>query len=414
MAKQPVVAWCLLGGVVLLAGWWGLVPKIGTATEAEVRAHVAPELLQPLPHPEGGVARVEALLQAAGKLPREPKNWREPRVTLDLDNAAVREVIDILRTGPIDRVRDKQQPVPLYYWQVLYPSELYTPLTRISNGLAGAALRAAEQRDWARARQHMEASCLLLDRLLDSDLLLQERYATMTYIERKVYVTTLALAAHRDLPVSLAEHLSVLLVKDRHDPASLLRVLRGEMQQVLLGRIGAGPISQYQAGTYDPLDTAELLSARFLQMARESGLPAARRFGLTPDEARARRSELGWYRDSARPGWREYSSPLTWPLRRIRLNTAHNSIGRTDAAAYPDWNLMQHILRARSLQDQVAAALALVRFRQRAGRDPKDFAELVAVGLLRAVPMDHAEERPLPFDLNALFVPRVDPRTSIY
>lgn len=410
MAKQSIVACGVLGAVLLLAGWWALVPKIGRATESEVRAHVAPELLQPLPHPEGGVARFDALLRAIDELPA-PKNWREERVPLDLDSAVVSDVIEILRAGSIDRIRHdaEQQWVP-FSWQVLYTSGLYSALTRISNGLARGALQAADTGDWARSWQHMEALGLLLDRLFESDARLQERRGT-TAIEMNAYRAALALASHRDLPANSAEQLSAMLVKDRHDPASLLPVLQGEMQRLLLGRIGVQPISEYAAGTYEPLETAELLSARFLTMAREAGLSEAKRSVLTFSEAEARRSELSVYRRSGptRPGLAERSS-LRWPVRRIRLNTARNSIGRTDAAAYPDGNLMQRMLEARSLQDQAAAALAVVRFRQSAARDPKDFAELVAAGLLRAVPMNHAQERPLPFDLNALFVPHMAPR----
>jgi hypothetical protein len=140
-------------------------------------------------------------------------------------------------------------------------------------------------------------------------------------------------------------------------------------------------------------------------MAREAGLPAGRRSGLTPTEAWVRQSELEpdrWVISNSRVR-RDSDSYLTWPLRRIRLNTARNSIGRIDAAAYPDGDVMNGMLQARSMQDRVASALAVVRFRQRAGRDPRDYAELVATGLLRAAPMDHRTDTPLPFDLKALF-----------
>lgn len=406
MARQSIIWWALLGGLVLLAGWWGLVPKIGTATVAEVRAHVAPELLQPLPRPEGGVARLEALRRALDSLPVESEQWRSRRnlPPLDLSYPAVGEIFEILSTGPLDRVRDVPlHPGPINAWRGTLESGL-SRAWRLTNILAEAALRAADEGDWARARQHMEAYGLLLDRLFESDALLQDRRGTIS-TEMHVYRTTRNLAVRREMPASLAERLTAMFVKDRHDPASLLRVLQGEMQLMLLGRIGERPVSPYAAGTYDPLETAELLSARFLQMVREAGSPAARRTELSFVEALARQSELEPYRwvISNSNAYRDRSSPLTWPLRRIRLNTTRNSIGRMDAAAYPDGGLMDRMLDARNQQDQVAAALAVVRFRHRAGRDPRDFAELVATGLLRAVPIDHRTDTPLPFNLQALF-----------
>lgn len=407
MTRQSIIWWGLLAGLVALMGWWGLVPKIGTATQAEVRAHIAPELLQPLPRPDGGVARFEAMRRALDSLPPEPVLGRPRRnlPQLALTNPVVGEVMDILGAGPIDRAREVQPlPGPINAWQNISQSRLYTSVRRLANDLAGTATSAADMGDWARARQHMEASCLLLDRLFESDARLEDRRWTIA-IELIVYRSAFNLAVRPDMPAGLAERLAVLLVKDRHDPASLLRVLQGEMQLLLLVRMGEQPASSYAAGTYDPLETAELLSTRFLEMVREAGLPAARQSGLSNFEVLVRQSELSPYRMviSNSSAYRDRDSYLTWPLRRIRLNTAHNSIGRIDAAAYPDGNLMNRMQEARSLQDQVAAVLAVVRFRQRAGRDPRDYAELVTTGLLRAAPMDHRTDTPLSFDLKALF-----------
>ncbi len=411
MEKRTAIAWCVLGGLVLLAGWWGLVPKIGTATEAEVRAHVAPELLQPLPHPAGGVARFDALQQAVGKFPEQSRRRSTASVKLDLDNPIVTGVIDILREGPIERTQDIPVQSEPFGWQYGFDSELDASLLRLANSLTDTASRAAKKGDWTRVRQHMEASCLLLDRLLESDVRVHDRRWTMV-IESKVYQTALALAARRDMPAALAERLSTLLVKDRHDSANLLRVLQGEMQLLLLGRIGVRPVSYYAAGTYDPLETAELISSRFLRMARDAGLPTASRSSAAFNQELARRSQLtgdGWYWSRQR-GF-PYSVPyLMWPVERIRLNTSDNSIGLTDAAAYPDGNLMDGILLRRTQQDHVAAALALVRFRQGAAREPRDFDELVATGLLRAVPMDHRQEQPMSFNQLKGLLERSAPR----
>jgi hypothetical protein len=213
------------------------------------------------------------------------------------------------------------------------------------------------------------------------------------------------LAARRDLPVDLAERMSVLLVPDRHDPASLMQVLRGEMQYVVLPRIGVAPSSFYLAGTYDPIETTKLLSTRFLATLREAGAPGARQSGDVLSRIRAQNQLTPgfWMIESAQRIQMHPQSHLAWPAQRIRLNTARNSIGRVDVETYGDAELLDRMQRARTVRDQVAAALAVVRFRYRAGRDPRSYGELVATGLLRAVPRDYLRNEPLPFDLNALF-----------
>jgi hypothetical protein len=246
---------------------------------------------------------------------------------------------------------------------------------------------------------------LLLQRLFESDARLQDRRETMS-METAEYRAALKLAAHRGLPAAAAARLSELLAVDRHDSASLMQALRGEMQYVLVPRIGVGPISYYEAGTYAPLETAELMGARFLQAVREAGSPGD---GRSSDRASLawKRSQLTssfWMVGSAQRGRSMHPlSYLAWPAQRIRLNTSRNSIGRVDAETCLPGDLPDAVRRARTRQDQVLAALAVVRFRQRAGRDPHDFSELVVAGLLRAAPMDHLRNQPLPFDLKALF-----------
>lgn len=409
MTKQASIAWCVLGGLVLLVAWWALVPKIWTATAAEVRGHAQAELLQPLPHPEGGTARFEAILRALDRLPDQPQRTRDARPPLDLAEPAVREVIEILRAGPIDRtgVIPAQPAHPVGSAVDANDYERYVKFLRVATGLRDATLQAANKGDWAEARRHIDASGLLLQRLFESDARLHDRRWSMS-IETEVYRAALALAVRRDLPADLAERLSALLAVDRHGPASLMQVLRGEMQYVVLPRIGLRPISYYEAGTYDPLKTTELLGTRFLAMVREAGSPGAERSGDGLNRIWTLSQLTGnfWMdRPAQRIGVLKMHrlSHLAWPAQRIRLNTARNSIGRVDAQTYPDGNLVDRVRRARTQQDQAMAALAVVRFRHRAGRDPQDFGELVAAGLLRAVPMDHLQNQPLPFDLKTLF-----------
>lgn len=405
MAKQATIAWCVLGGLALLAGWWGLVPKIGTATEAEVRAHVAPGLLQPLHRPEGGVARFEALQDALDRL-GNPRVRARQGPPLDPAHPVVKEVIEILRAGPIDRTEDI--PAPRRYTHAAMQaidSGRHSRFLNFANGINATALRSAGEGDWVAAARHMEASCLLLDRLFESDVRLQQRYGTMS-IETALHRAMLSLAA-REMPAAVAEQLSALLVKERHGPASLSQVLRGEMQYVVLPWIGYGPRLPYAAGTYEPLETAELLGARFLAMIRDAGLPAAQRSADISWQAQQRAQDsltgMHWFMDPSPRRFPTSVPYLTWPAQRIRLNTTRNSIGRAEVVAYPAGNPIAAMQRSRTMQDQVATALAVVRFRHRAGRDPRDFMELVAAGLLRAVPMDHARDLPQDFDLQALF-----------
>src|SRR5262249_51336589 len=159
----------------------------------------------------------------------------------------------------------------------------------------------------------------------------------------------LAFAARRDLPAGLAERLSALLLVDRHSPARLMQLLRGEMQHVLLRRIGVKPQSYYHAGTYDPLETAELFSSRFLTMVRDAGAPGTRRS----------RDDLEWYQTRNRLRsqlWAggywlsnsETDTLLARPVKRVRLNNTRNSIGRVDVETYPDFDLLGRMRRART------------------------------------------------------------------
>jgi hypothetical protein len=411
MSGQAKIAWLLLTGLVLLAGWWTLAPKLGTATEAQVRAHVAPELLQPLPHPEGGVERDTALRQILVQLPYQPPvrgKMPEPR---DLTNPLVSSAVDILRQGALDRSSGFPAPHLEHGRPGLLASQRgrSAQFVRFVNGLTKGAMQAADQRDWVRVVEHMEAACLLLDRLFESDAIVGDRQWTKS-VETSIHRATLALAARGDLPAKAAARLAACLEADRHTATDMLRVLRGEMQLMVLPLIGAMPLAgryDYQAGTYDPLETTELLSARFIATARDVGLPAARWSAgyqrVAPAFPAVPEFPGRFWRNAPYARYRELGPQLQWPVDRIRMNTARNSIGRFEAATYLDAGLMARVLSARTGRDQAAAALAVVRFRHRTGRDPQDFAELVAAGLLRTVPMNHALDQPLPFDLQALF-----------
>ena len=155
-------------------------------------------------------------------------------------------------------------------------------------------------------------------------------------------------------------------------------------------------------GTYDLVETAALLSERFVEVSDNAGLPPSRWSGKV--EARLDRMVVPHPAGYRYSGW-------NWPWYRVRMNTARNSIGRQRVAEYYLGAVQSGNLRQRTRQDQVAGALAAYRFRHRAGRDPHDFQELVAAGLLQGVPMDHETGQSLAFDLKTLFEwPRPQPR----
>lgn len=397
--RTKLIAW--LVGVLALgaAGWWALVPRVRTATEAQVRAHVAPELLLPLPHPEGGLQRYEAARQAVQAL---YGNWRPhvaaaPGPPLDLRDPRVRRVMDILESGPLDRSAEAFDPAAPFY--------------RFVQGLTAAALAAAGQGDWERVRQQMEAAYLLLDRLAASDIVLEQAYYTIV-VETTVLKAVLELAARRDLPAALAARCAVLLAVERHSPEQVRQFLRGEFQLRMLRQIPGflvdGPGRErpwVPAGNYDPIETAVLMSDKFIETGRNAGLPPSRWSSAAAD----RIGQL-WSEVESKPGGvvSMVAQALSY---RIRMNTSHNSLGRMLAnfgtsrlATFGNTRLlMTRILEARTRREQVAAAVAVARFRRQQGRDPRDFGELVGVGLLPAAPLDHVKEQPLTFDLKALF-----------
>jgi len=430
MTKRTKVILGLLGGIALLgAGWWAIVPKIGIASEAELRAHVAPELLLPLPHPEGGVERYRQLLQTLDAMPTAaalkslatylqllqaldplPTKKRSAASTdasppapsvyfqsFDVEDPGVRRVLDILARGPLDRSEQTNG------WE---------ELTRFGNGLTAAASAAADAGDWQRVQRGVEAAFLLLDRLASSEVESSDALLT-NEVETDVYKMALGLAARSDLPAGPAERLAVHLADERHDPGKQRQVLRGDFQLRVLrtlsnGARGRAAMPWEYVGSYDPLETITLVNDRFVEMSRNAALPASQWSRMA-----AARIEQAW---AAMPAYPRSQARIVMLWYRIRMNRVPNSAGlmQVRAFTYP-WGrastfgvpgmrgLMDQTLYIRTRREQVAAAVAVARFRQRTHREPRNFQELIAAGLLQSVPVDHATEQPLPFDLQALF-----------
>ncbi len=99
MKLRTKIACLLLTGLVIAAGWWTLVPRIRTASPAEVRTHAAPELLQPVLRPAGGGERFSAYLQAVQPLVRRQRSER-PQVP------GYRATFQVTEPGGAARARD--------------------------------------------------------------------------------------------------------------------------------------------------------------------------------------------------------------------------------------------------------------------------------------------------------------------
>jgi hypothetical protein len=421
MKLRTKIACLLLAGFVVAAGWWTLVPKIHTATPAEVRPHVAPELLEPVLRPAGGGARFAAYLQALQPLldrrPRERPQALAYRATFQVADPEVRRVLDILREGPLDRsaATSDQQAVT----------------SRLMDGLANAAADAAALRDWPAVRAQLEAAYLLLDCLSAGDVTFENRTWT-TQFDATLNRTVLTLAANRELPGALAGQLLALAAVDRYGVAGLRDVLRGEFQQRVLEhapgflREDSTPLrssslrSWFGAGTYDPVDTALLLSDAFVEAARNAGRPTSQWTNAAAQRiehesavleansvqffVRDRRHSAMRLLETVRvPRGSYWPGPVDYVARRVRLNTGRNTLGAWFAWPYNPGRMLVRNLAAQTTQDKIVAALAVSQFRQRNGRDPQGFDELIATGLLRTPPLDHASGQPLPFDLQALF-----------
>lgn len=401
MSKRSRIIAGWIAGLALAGGLhWALFPKIRTTTVAELRAYVAPELLLPLPQVAANRQRHEVVQQALRELlgnwrPATPRN--AARVgPLDLRVPQVRRVLDMLEAGPLERpdeLASVPQPGPqLPSWQ----------LVRFTSGLAAAALEAARQHDWERAGRQIEAASLLLDRMAESDVVLpQSRYTLGA--EDTVHGTILELAASNP-PASLGGRLAALLSVERHGPEQVRRILRSEFQLRMFPELQAypfaysGPTRRWvPLGSYDPLETVTLISDRFVEAGGNAGLPASRRSTAAAD--RIQRLAGGPQLDS---------SSMTLQLLdaacdSLRLNISGNAMGRRLARSVdPEW-MWPRMNAVQTRREQVAAALAVVRFRQRTGREPRGFDELVAAQLLPAVPRDHATGAPLAFDLQQLF-----------
>jgi len=391
--KFRTIAWLLAGALTVLGSWLVITPGIDTATIEEVRAHAAPELLLPLPHPDGGLQRREAVEQAL----RDLYDWRRGNrrvvatrwAPLELGDPEVRRVIEILEAGPLDRSVEVQGTRASFI--------TYT------RGLTAAALVAADQHDWERVRRQMDAAFLVLDRLTGSDIVLDHPVTTMT-VETAVYKAILDLAKHRELPAALATHWSAQLAIERHSPQQVRQFLRGDFQLVKLREIPAFEVGDSRTprpwlgtGTYDPLETATLISDSFVELGNNAALPVSRWSNSASERIRQ-------LQNAANPQPAGLLSMLWLELTyRARANNSTNTLGRMLAGFGYTTPLMNSILKARTRREQVAAALATARFRQRKGRDPAGFDELIEAGLLQSIPQDHARERPQAFDLKALF-----------
>jgi hypothetical protein len=427
MTKRTKIIAGLVAGLALpLSLCWALFPKIRTATEAQVRAHAAPELLLPLPRPEGGQRRFEAareaMLDLFGKWPQSrPRNAAASGGPLDLQDPQVRRVIDILAAGPLDRSTEwpASPGLPITTVRPIASSHPISSahFIKFGGGLIDAAQVAAEQGDWQRAGQQMEAAYLLLDRLTASDIVVDHFFYTVQ-VETAIDKAVLKLAASSAMPATLAARLATLQSVERHGQEQVQRVLRGEFQLRKLGQIQAFPLNDpggarpwVPLGTYDPIETVALISDSFVETGRNAGLPASRRSSAATD--RIRRLASSVQLDSRS----EVFLVVHAIFDELQLNISRNAMGRRLASfAVPEW-VVTRMRTAQTRRDQVAAALAVVRFRQRTGRDPQGFDELVTMGLLAAVPLDHAREQPLAFDLKALFqwpAPPPQPATGSY
>jgi len=388
-----IICWLMGGGALALLYWWVLVPGIHTASLAEVRAHVAPELLQPLPHPDGGAERYEALRTALEPLvkrrPADPEVALKYQPVFRLDDPEVQQAMDVMNSGSLDRTG--------------IAFEQQAPVHTLVAGLVAVAMQEAEEGHWPALVQQMDAAWLVLDRQAECDASIDDRTSTLS-MQARLKRASLQLAQRPDLPIAVAEHLAMLNARNINDPGSIRRVLAGEMQYEQLKWIpdywakASGGERWVPSGTYDPLETAGLFSDMYLEAIRNAALPVSL-----------------WSHDALkdRPpafplSWEPEKNALQGAIRaawmRIRMNTTANSLGRQTAAVVPvDYVLMRRVLQARTTQDQVAAALAVSRFRHAFGRDPGNFEELVTAGYLPALPRNHVKDEPREFDLQKLF-----------
>jgi hypothetical protein len=424
--RTRIIAGLLVGLALPVSLYLALFPKIRTATEAQVRAHASPELLLPLPNPEGGQQRFEAARQAmldlSGKWQQgRPRNAAASGGPLDLQDPRVRRVIDILAAGPLDRSTEwpASPGWPIMSSRPIASSHPFSSaqFIKFGDGLIAAAQVAAEQGDWQRVGQQMEAAYLLLDRLTASDIAVDQFFYTVA-VETAVDKAVLKLSASSGLPATLAARLATLQSVERHSQEQVQRVLRGEFQLRKLGQIQAFPLNYsggarpwVSMGTYDPIETVALISDSFVEAGRNAGLPASRRSSAATDRIRRLAGSVQLNSRS------EVFLVVHAIFNELRLNISRNAMGRR-LASYddPGW-VTTRVRAAQTRREQVAAALAVVRFRQRTGRDPHGFDELVTMGLLAAVPLDHAREQPLAFDLAALFqwpAPPPQPATGSY
>ncbi len=392
MAKRAQIICRLLGCLMLLVGsWWILAPKIGNASEAEIRGRVAPELLLPLPHPDGGVARYMGLRMAVDAVMDvrfQPARGRADPI--DVADPAVRRVLDILATGALDRSYET------------YPS--WIRLVSLCRGLGGGALSAAQAGDWKGVQRQIDAEILLWDRLFESDAVVADGIVSGA-IETDILQVTLDLAARRDLPAEVAQQFSTRIAAIAQHPLDLQRLLRGEFQLNILAPLVTHRIPDFfrngvlwtGPGTLDPLATASLVNDGFMEVLHNAGLPESRRSKAMVTRIQQPRREM-----EALFGNPGLSSPRGLRFR-FYMNTGRNTLGSWLAAKPQTQQLLDEDLELRTRREQVLSALAISRFRHPAGRDPDGFQELIAAGLLQAAPMNYATEQSLPFDLGSLF-----------
>ena len=382
------LAWGAAIVLTLLGTAWFLSPRFHTASEDEVREHIASRWLEPLSHPPGGRERYVALHQGLEALTSGSQVRPPAPLPLDLADPAVAAVVEIVRRGPLDPTDQ--------------PDLRLSRLRVLTSGLADAALKRARSGDWVGVERQMNAAFLVLDRLLQCSQTIPDRGVTLN-MEADLHAAVVQLAARGDLPEQLAGQLAAMVMADRHRPEDIERVLRGEMQLHWVGALATfrdqdsgDPLMWVAAGNYDPLETAELFSQLLDEIAGNAALPVSR----WSHDVATRFEPIMPYRPFRRASLREQ---VQWPWIRLRMATTHNSIGRYLIANSPlPRAILEPMLHAQTARDKAAAALAVRRFAARTGRDPVGFEELIAAGLLDAAPVFHVIDRPLPFNLASL------------
>ena len=408
---------CGLIGILTVAvlagyGWYSLRPKLRYATRQEVEAVIDPRLLAPLPRDlesEKRYERISQLLKGAKRIKQtDPQSqsailkWAQ--LSFQANKTTVLECLSLYERGAIP-----PKPENPYF---AFPN-----LAEVKNLVKQCAL--AGLADAADGKMSEATEKLILANRIAEAYTREGR----TLIEHLVAIAVLAIVDHSAAKLARSGKLDeeqlrrLLSAWQPLDPDRKIikQVIVGEFQNYTLPMLpkmgsdfpmpkGLGDmfddsLSQHKdekpVGQYDAIETAKLANKVALATLENAGRPYPKIDKsidsfveeLTKDLPEDLHSDM-------EPGV-ERSAREFWY--RAKMNNLSNSLGRSLVSTVAS-ETMTAGARSRTLREAVRGIVAIELYQAKTAKLPKTLDMLVSEGLMKSVPWDHMDDKPLRYD----------------